>query len=70
MLSIGKITNKYIAMEELIAIPVEEYEHLKNCEKQLNSIYESMVLKNSVLNAQLQTATQTQTLNDCMKYDR
>lgn len=65
-------------MEELIAIPVEEYEYLKNCEKQLNSIYESIVLKNSVFNARIQTATQTnclktnltQTLNSCMKYDR
>lgn len=63
-------------MEELIAIPVEEYEHLKDCKRQLESIYENMqsVLKNNILSAQMQTATQinclNQTLNDCMKYDR
>ena len=52
------ICKKYV--EELIAIPIEEYEHLKRCEEQLNSIYESMqaILRNDIANAQIQNAIQ------------
>lgn len=52
-------------MEELIAIPIEEYEHLKRCEEQLNNIYKDMlsVLRNDIANAQMQTAIQIGCLN-------
>lgn len=63
--------------EQLIAIPIEEYEHLKNCEKKLHEILETAesiakahannILQQSTLSNQLKTCQQPCKVDRCVQ---